>query len=203
MTHNGPTEERFLKDVANHKLRVVHDDGLHRHLVLSAGSFNQRFTITTAPDTLLFTGDMGTFVFERLEDMFEFFRARVNPDYWAGKCVAADQRTGGLSHFNRADFDVKVGEHLDGFIEEHRYTTREAARLRAEVKDALAAQDDDDWRGLTEAMSDFEFFDDADRRYAGVFGTTSATTSDRASRGTITLSGAAGRFIGRSSSTTR
>ena len=45
-------------------------------------------------------GDIGDFVFRRLNDMFEFFRdddagkLRINPGYWAEKCTAADTRRG-------------------------------------------------------------------------------------------------------------
>ncbi len=37
--------EAFPNDVENHKMTVLHDDGLYRHLHFSSGSFNQWFEI--------------------------------------------------------------------------------------------------------------------------------------------------------------
>ncbi len=180
MKNNGPTLERFMKDVEQHTLRVAHDDGVYRHIVLSSGSFNMRFSITTAPGLLLFTGDMGTFEFERIEDMFEFFRAarhddpddvgRINPDYWAEKCQAADRRTGGLSQFDRKLFDAEVTTCLTDFGKEHRLTRKEKQRLREEVNDQLLSAVEDDWRDLVRALEDFEFVDEGGREHHDVFG---------------------------------
>ena len=72
------TQESFLKDVSRHTLRVMLNDELQRHLVLSNGiSWNQRFEIVTWPGYLAYAGDMGSFLFHRLEDMFQFFRLNL------------------------------------------------------------------------------------------------------------------------------
>ncbi len=51
-----------------------------------------RFRVNYVAGFLCYTGDMGTFVFRRLEDMFAFFRTRsaqaatacsINLGYWA------------------------------------------------------------------------------------------------------------------------
>jgi hypothetical protein len=73
------TEEVFLKDVEKHEMKVLLDNGLYRHLRFAATgqySWNQWFEIITWPGKLAYSGDMGTYVFERIEDMFEFFRVR-------------------------------------------------------------------------------------------------------------------------------
>lgn len=74
------TVERFLQDVADHKMTVVMDNGVYRHLRFANSdsklAFNQWFDIVTWPGFLAYSGDMGCFVFSRLKDMFEFFRAR-------------------------------------------------------------------------------------------------------------------------------
>lgn len=93
---------RFLADTATHELRIVFDDGVHRHLQFRRpGTYCYGFDIVTWPGHLAISGDMGTAVFSRLHDMFEFFRAEpaehekagglfVNDGYWAEKCVAND-----------------------------------------------------------------------------------------------------------------
>lgn len=87
-----PTQEVFLKDVATHVMSVKLDRGIYRHLEFrqADGSWNHGFHIITTPWRLIITGDMGTWVFSRLEDMFCFFRSkdgRINLGYWAEKCV--------------------------------------------------------------------------------------------------------------------
>ena len=72
--NNRPNKDVFLKDVAHHSMVVVRDDGVHRHLIFSNnGSFIYRFEIITWPGYLAYVGDMGSFVFTRIEDMFSFF----------------------------------------------------------------------------------------------------------------------------------
>jgi hypothetical protein len=48
------------------------------------------FDILTWSGHLCYTGDMGTYVFARIEDMFDFFRGRrINPQYWGEKVIAS------------------------------------------------------------------------------------------------------------------
>ena len=85
-----PTMERFLADVANHKMEIVMDNGVHRHLVFRGNGHGTvgKVEIVTFPWSLVVTGDMGTWVFSRVSDMFCFFRdsgGRINPYYWSEK----------------------------------------------------------------------------------------------------------------------
>lgn len=93
---NQPTAEQFLESVANHQLTVEMDNGTHRCLLLKRpNSTDCHFRITTWPGHLCISGDMGTFVFSRVQDMFEFFRdseLRINTGYWAEKLQAANVR---------------------------------------------------------------------------------------------------------------
>lgn len=107
-----PKEREFLKQVKAHEMTVIRDDDIHRHLRFKKPSTSdQYFDIITWPGSLCFSGDMGTFVFSRIEDMFEFFRAhpdpnpkrrglQINPQYWSEKLDAADRRTGGFEKFS-------------------------------------------------------------------------------------------------------
>ena len=90
--------ERFQRETATHKMTVLRDDGLYRHLRFSAhhlcndaeyrptSSFYW-FDLITWPGNLTVNGDCGTFTFSRLTDMFEFFRSKygISPQYWAEK----------------------------------------------------------------------------------------------------------------------
>lgn len=83
-------QEKFAADVVDHELEVLHDDGLYRHLRFrKPGTSFYWFDLVTWPGNLTIRGDMGTFVFTRLEDMLTFFRGHpVNEKYWAEKVTA-------------------------------------------------------------------------------------------------------------------
>lgn len=114
------TEEQFLKDVAKHQLTVMHDEDSRRHLRFQIpGTICMSFDIITWPGYLCYTGDMGTFVFSRLRDMFDFFRMEgkdrhylkrhlaINPHYWAEKIEAADKH-GGVTEYSPQKFEREV-----------------------------------------------------------------------------------------------
>lgn len=117
------SEESFLKCVAKHELTIIRDDGVSRHLrFMNPGSRNQYFELITWPWFLCYCGDMGCYVFERLEDMFEFFRTkddvlRTYPGYWAEKVQAAD-RCDGLKKWSPARFESKAREWFDEWLED-------------------------------------------------------------------------------------
>lgn len=93
------TEEQFRKDVSAHRMQVIRDDGPDRHIRFrEPGTFIYGFDLITWPGHLCITGDCGTYVFARVEDMFCFFRSgnrtgadelRINPGYWGEKLLAA------------------------------------------------------------------------------------------------------------------
>lgn len=77
--------ERFAADTSEHRMRILHDDGLYRHLRFSApGTYIYGFDLITWPGFLAIAGDMGERVFSRISDMFGFFESdtgRINPGY--------------------------------------------------------------------------------------------------------------------------
>jgi hypothetical protein len=123
---NLPTEESFLKDVAEHKMEVLMDQGLHRHIRLSKpGSSCYYFDLVTGPGFLLFRGDMGTFEFERIPDMFEFFRSgevgqklKINLSYWSEKLEAID-RDGGYKEFSEEKFRDALEQDIADYLESY------------------------------------------------------------------------------------
>ena len=91
------TQERFLRDVRDHKLTITMDQGLNRHITLGRpGSSTYRYHITTWPGYLAISGDCGSYTFARLPDMFAFFRDesgqnQINESYWSEKLIAIDR----------------------------------------------------------------------------------------------------------------
>jgi len=94
MKKREPIEERFARDIASHVMEIRHEEDLYRHVVFKRPeTICMMFSLTTTPGRLIYAGDMGCFVFERLPDMFNFFRQREGhhkPDYgyWKQKLVA-------------------------------------------------------------------------------------------------------------------
>ncbi|WP_368881156.1 hypothetical protein [Shewanella algae] len=134
-----PDAEQFLKDVDNHKLHVLHDDGVYRHLVLSSGSFECRFEITTWPNYLCFSGDMGCYTFSRTNDMFQFFRRKelaINAGYWSEK-VEAECRTAGVKKFDICRVHERLDYSLECFKEDLDADNEEEAEAIAEATEAV------------------------------------------------------------------
>lgn len=111
------TAERFLLDVAKHTFTVLLDNGIYRHLHFrKPNSWDMWFEIITWPDCLAIHGDMGTWTFARVEDMFTFFRSdklKINASYW-GEKIQSESRFGGPSQkFHPDIFKASALSHLD------------------------------------------------------------------------------------------
>lgn len=154
-------ESKFLKDVADHEMIIIRDDGLHRHIRFKqSGTYCMHFDLITWPGYLCYTGDMGTFVFQRLRDMFEFFRTdrehlrlrdgrtlAINPSYWGEKLEAVDRSgdCGSYREFSEEKFDRAVMGYLVEWIRGQAYkTTKEERRelWNAVVSDVIGAEGD-------------------------------------------------------------
>lgn len=121
------TEAQFLKDVQGHQLTVIRDEGVYRHLRFARPlDRNQYFDIVTWPGVLAYTGDMGTYVFERVPDMLTFFREkggerpqggplRINAPYWSEKLEAVYSRRHrpGATEFCEALFRKHVADYVE------------------------------------------------------------------------------------------
>jgi hypothetical protein len=151
------TADSFLKDVANHEVRILRDDGTYRHVrVKQQSTYNMQFDIITYPWHLCYSGDMGTFVFSRLEDMFEFFRRDgIAPDYWAEKCVASD-RHDGLRRYSDVLGRRAVLEGAREFARSYRLTGEDRAAFFGEVREEVWGANDDH-RNLVDAAMNFRF----------------------------------------------
>lgn len=143
------TQDRFLKDVAEHKLAIEQDQGVFRHIRFAKpGSYCMSFMLTTWPGHLAITGDMGTFVFSRLRDMFEFFRSKpegreklyINLSYWAEKCEAQDNRGRGIREYDQEVLRRYARDEWENHFEE-RQDSPEALECWNEIQDEVLCAD--------------------------------------------------------------
>lgn len=122
---------RFVGEVARHQLTVIRDNGIYRHLRFKRpGSIAYYFDLVTWPGYLAVTGDMGTWTFSRIDDMFEFFTDShfghresflINPGYWSEKFEAGagrGRRESPCYEFDARAFDEGLQQWLDAYLED-------------------------------------------------------------------------------------
>lgn len=153
------TQESFLSNVETHSMQVIRDDGVYRHIRFKRpGTRCMFFDLITWPGALCYTGDMGTYVFSRIEDMFEFFREdpsrakpgelRINLGYWSEKLIAVDggRRNGSATEFSEEKFTQVISDYVSEWIEVREVSEESAAALRdavqEEIIDMLHSQDE-------------------------------------------------------------
>ena len=161
---NLVTEQTFLKYVAEHRMTVLLDNGVYRHLrFANPRSSNMSFEVVTWPNYLAYAGDMGSYVFSRLEDMFQFFRTpenyrsskgdvlAINPCYWGEKLQAHDH-VDGYKKYSADLFRARIQDWLDD---------RElvSPELLEAVKDEVLCYADEGEDAARRAVHDFEHGD--------------------------------------------
>ena len=150
-------EEHFDGDIKDHTMVVVHDDGVHRHLEFRKnGSSIMMFGIVTWPGHLAYYGDMGSYTFRRLTDMFEFFSGpRINPSYWGEKLEAVD-KSSGYRAFSRNVFMDNAMDQWDRFEENGEFEDEaQGERIKQSLIDMVIGAEDDDARAY-DAVYDWE-----------------------------------------------
>lgn len=132
---------QFAADTADHELTILHDEGVYRHIRMARpGTGLNHFDLITWPGHLAISGDLDSYVFACVDDMFTFFRGRaVNPHYWAEKVKDGRERVKGYSP---EVFHQVVAERLNG-IDRKRLSDEQ---LRA-------------WDDIREQVGDCVFFD--------------------------------------------
>lgn len=115
MDNEKKVEKAFIKDIDEHVMEIIKDDGVYRNIKCQQpGTYNLYFNITTWPGYLAITGDMGDYVFSRVDDMFTFFRRdelKINSGYWAEKVKAESVYGGGIAKFSVEEFESSVLSH--------------------------------------------------------------------------------------------
>jgi len=177
------TPEKFLKEVDSHQMEVIRDDDVYRHVRFKRpDTICMHFDLITWPGYLCYTGDMGTYVFTRLRDMFEFFRRshkhemfRIDLRYWAEKVEAGD-RCDGVKKFSFAKFQAEIRQWVDRREEDSRPDEEDGedvarhaaafAELRREVEDEVLGCDDNEVRAY-DAAYEFQHRGEAWQAYFG------------------------------------
>ncbi len=134
------TKKEFLAHVAKHEMTIEMDNGINRHIrFANPETINQSFQLTTWRDHLCFSGDMGTFVFSRVEDMFRFFRRdelSINTGYWHEKLHAVDRSAGSLK-YSQEVFEETIKEHFEDWVSDEEISKKVKAEAWEEVKDEI------------------------------------------------------------------
>lgn len=134
MAKTEPSVETFTKDISTHAMTVLLYNGLYRHAKFKkpTDSWHHWFEIITWPGCLTINGDMGTWTFSRIEDMFSFFRCRnglsINPAYWAEKLQSGS--SGGYrqaKEFSMEDFSERLLDQLKKLLRLQGQTPRGAS----------------------------------------------------------------------------
>lgn len=96
MSDHSESAARFARDTAAHRMTVLHDDGLYRHLRFRNPEMDGRapFDLITWPYNLVVkSGWTFHFDIDATPDMFVLFRrtafpGKINPGYWSEKVRA-------------------------------------------------------------------------------------------------------------------
>jgi hypothetical protein len=145
----------FDEAISDHQMEVVKDDGVHRHLKFRRPeSITYWFEIVTWPGVLCINGDMGTYVFSRVHDMFEFFRnEHINPSYWSEKLRAFNKNTG-VKEFDQEQFEERVKEHFEAYWDGGESDAKD--ECWEEIESSVLKYFDSEWEAYN-AVHEFEF----------------------------------------------
>ncbi len=155
------TEEQFLNDVKNHQISIEKDDGVHRHIMFKQSDrCTYWFDLITWPGYLCISGDCGTYVFSRTNDMFRFFRSEngklsINPRYW-GEKLNSISRFGGFLKFDQEEFENLVKEHFESYMVTRINDESQKGELWKEIEDEVLYNSDEEHRAY-QAVNDFSY----------------------------------------------
>lgn len=164
-----PTEAIFLKEVANHQMAILRDDGVNRHLRFRQPNTNMfMFEIITWPGYLCYSGDMGCYVFSRIDDMFEFFRTdrhhmpltdgntlAINPSYWGERLQAQSMFGEGFKKFSDDLLREVVKRAYDDHIADANLSDEDKADLWQEIESQVLDSAEDGEYAAHVALRDF------------------------------------------------
>lgn len=155
---------RFHNEVVNHRIKIEIDQPTFRYVRFRAEkSSTYWFDLITWPGCLCISGDMGTFVFSRVTDMFTFFRdcsgrktpgaLALNLPYWAEKVTAMD-RNGKVKQYS---FDI-LKERIDEIIQEAA-TTKAQRDAVQELLRSCEHESEEYARRAVYEFDEFQFLD--------------------------------------------
>jgi hypothetical protein len=154
--------ERFYRETAEHELTIFQDNGVYRHLRMAPPKTKSSFywyDVITWPGNLVFRGDGESFAFNRLTDMFEFFRSgihkdgslHINASYWAEKL--SSNRECVMTYD-----DEKFSEYVADYLKECEESFPGLMEAWEEATEGFAADYDiTHEQGAWEALNNFTF----------------------------------------------
>ena len=161
------TEEIFLKNVSEHEFTIISDSGINRHLKFMAPDTNNHwFELITWNNHLCISGDMGTYVFARTPDMFNFFRTPaeglyINTGYWDEKVQSESRFGGGVKKFSEELFKEAIKSDFEAYFEDSEDDKTKAECWEAVEIEVLSCSGE--WECVTAANNfshdDFHFAD--------------------------------------------
>lgn len=126
--------KKFMLDVQKHEMTVLMENGVYRSVEFrNPDRSTHSFTLTTWPGHLCISGDCETYVFSRLNDMFDFFRTDqpdINIDYWMEKLVAPRSRD--ILEFDEDAFEQYITEAFEAY-----WDTADAPKAKEECWDRI------------------------------------------------------------------
>ena len=156
---------RFKEDTQSHELKILKDDGVYRHLRFGTSCSFYAVYITTFPGHLVVTGDMGDYVFNRLNDMFEFFRGKdINAGYWGEKLVAEPRDSKFGKRWSEKAFKKAIKEYLSNNLDDFADLDEEdsekqnevTAKIEREIENISCEEESYEWTRDFEC-NDFQF----------------------------------------------
>ena len=145
----------FDEDTAGSVMKVLRDEGLYRHLLFKVpGTSFGWYELHTAPNLLTFNGDYGTFVFSRIDDMFQFFRGNINPRYWGEKMITGAP----ITEYEPDRFVEAVTEHFDDHADYYNVTGDAKTVLWEAIEDEVLDEKDYE-ETARQALNDFHHGD--------------------------------------------
>ena len=171
MNRDKPTEARFLECIEDHKIKIIKDDGIYRHVKFSKENSNvYSFELITWPGYLTICGDMGSYTFQRLEDMFMFFRCceelkegdfkdklYINPCYWHEKLIGICRRSG-AERFSESAFHENIKNYFETAFEGGEDATLKSDCWDAIVNELLDGEYQNEFEAQM-AVSNFQYMD--------------------------------------------
>lgn len=153
--HYPNVYRQLLSYVENHEMRVLHEDGIYRHLrFITPGSSIGYFDLITWPGSLAIRGDIGEgFMFTREDDMFPWFSHRgaaghINPSYWSEKLDRGTREV--REQFSEVKWERYLDEMVAAFAKEH---GPETADLRMELDAELS------WEAIHSTDAAYQFLE--------------------------------------------
>jgi hypothetical protein len=170
MTDYECTEEIFLENIKNHKLTVLLDNGIYKHLRFKSKDTNSYyFDIVTYPNHLVISGDMGCLVASRIPDMFEFYRTdrnymlkdgrklAINPSYWAEKIVSGKDD---IKEFSINKLKKNVTEYIDSCLFGEDWSENEIDLLKCDILSAIDYTDNNSSDCMFDMIDSFQYYKD-------------------------------------------